>query len=231
MRSRLGIWTGLSVWVAVVGMGLPAGVRGAEADSTAPPSDPGLALARHILENAKISKGICSVIGCESERLPIELARQLDLLVHVWIPDATLLSRIRSAADAEGLLGTRVIAEKGDPARLPYADNIVDVVFSSSLDKEGFSGLPLREILRALRPGGVTILAGAPCPIGPSGIRPWSRGSAMEEPTLKARSTTEPMSGCGSTSRSPTARTSGATGSMAPTTTRSPPTPSSRRRT
>jgi outer membrane protein assembly factor BamB len=156
MRSRFGSWRGLSLRSAILVILLPAGARGAEVNPAALLTD--AALAGRLLEMGGISKGICSVIGCESEALPIELARRSELVVHVWIPDASLVSRVRAAADAEGLLGKRVVAEKGDPARLPYADNLVDLVISSTFSEADLSRVALREVLRALRPGGAAVL-------------------------------------------------------------------------
>jgi len=60
--------------------------------------------------------------------------------------------------DDERLLGTRIILEKGVAGRLPYADNIIDLVIIRDLTKDKLRDTSLKEILRVLRPGGKALL-------------------------------------------------------------------------
>src|SRR5215813_9054046 len=58
------------------------------------------------LAKLRTSRGICVVLGDAPAAL--ELARASELLVYVQTPDAKQVEATRRAADAAGLLGTRV---------------------------------------------------------------------------------------------------------------------------
>ena len=118
-------------------------------------------LARHVVEKAGIRRGVCAVLG--NYRIAPLMARSTELLVHAIDPitkaRSLRLARIRLAR--EGLYGARLIVEQGKLDRLPYADNLLDIVYTYWLDTR-LKGLTAKEILRVLRPGGAAILHVAP---------------------------------------------------------------------
>ena len=115
-------------------------------------------LVGHLLEMSDTTQGICSVVGCADGSLPVELGRPEGLLVHVWEPDAAVVPTARKLADEEGLHGTRVVVEKGRLDRLPYADNMVDLLIAAHLTQETLATLSPVEVMRVLRPEGKAII-------------------------------------------------------------------------
>jgi len=104
-----------------------------------------------ILQQAGITKGICSVPRCGDGSLAAELAGSSGLLVHAFDPDPVAVDATRELAEGRGLLGTRMVVERLAVDRLPYADSFVDLVVL-----ERAEDLPLaREAARVLRPGGL----------------------------------------------------------------------------
>ena len=132
--------------------------RPAAGDPAAPAGAP---LAQRLLAAGGMRSGVCAVLGCRDGSLALDIARASDFLVHVQEPDAGLVRALRQAAHAEGLYGTRVVVEQGSFARLPYADNLIDLVVCSWLSDRSLRELSLEEIVRVLRPGGVAILGRA----------------------------------------------------------------------
>ena len=97
-----------------------------------------------LLKKIGAKRGICAVVGAERDALPVELARGSEFLVFA---QAANVEAIQKAADAAGLLGTRVWAEQGKPDRIHLADNVADAVVAGA-------GVPRAEVVRVLRPGG-----------------------------------------------------------------------------
>jgi len=115
-------------------------------------------LAKHLLASkAGVSGGICALPRCGGE-LAVAVARSGNFLVHAQDPRPSVVAAARDAADRAGLLGRKVIVEKGTPSRLPYADNTVDLVLMTDLADEGLGDVSAREVLRALRPRGKAVL-------------------------------------------------------------------------
>jgi len=108
---------------------------------------------RDTLRRLGTRKGICVVAGAAGETLPLELARASDLLVYVQLEDGAKVDALRRAAEAAGLLGTRVYVEKGSLKRLQLANDLADAVLAGP-------GASRAEVLRVLRPGGKAILGG-----------------------------------------------------------------------
>ncbi len=86
------------------------------------------ALASKLVQMAGIQRGVCAVLG-RGAHLPIELARSSELLVHVRVPDRKAALNLQRQADEAGFGIDRVVVEYGDIDKLPYTDNMVDIVF------------------------------------------------------------------------------------------------------
>ncbi len=102
------------------------------------------------LRRVGVKRGLVAVVG---ETVPLEAAKASDLLFHIQIADAARVEAARRAADAAGLLGTRVWIEQGKPERIHLADNLADAVIAPA-------GVPRAEVVRVLRPGGKGIHGG-----------------------------------------------------------------------
>jgi len=127
-------------------------------------------LARVLLERGGVERGVCAVLGSqvatEGESLPIALARESELLVHVRDPRAAVLARLQAQADEAGFGIQRVIIEKGPTNKLPYKENLVDLIIVPNMTSDGWDTPPVNEILRALRPEGIALLGAAHPSVG-----------------------------------------------------------------
>lgn len=128
------------------------------------------AAARYILSSTGIDRGFCLVLGCGTGRLAYELAKHSDLMVYGIDRDPAKVARAREVLDAEGLYGTRVCVDCGDPADLPYADYFANLIVSEEALLSGKLPPSPEEAFRVLKPVGGTICLGQPAnPSGPIG--------------------------------------------------------------
>src|SRR5262245_43763747 len=63
-----------------------------------------------VLKAIGTSRGLCAVLGDPGGSLALALARQSELKVHVQCTSAEEVQAVHKAADAAGLLGTRLFA-------------------------------------------------------------------------------------------------------------------------
>jgi len=145
-----------AVFLGTVMAGLTTQVPVAEA--AAEPGNEEAELARHLVDMAGVPPGICSVLGCDDVRVGVELARPGGFLVHVVDPRNAAVTAARGNTDVERIHGKGILVEKASLARLPYADNSIDLVISTHLTTGKLSDLSLAEILRVLRPGARAVL-------------------------------------------------------------------------
>jgi outer membrane protein assembly factor BamB len=110
-------------------------------------------LANRMLGELRSKKGLCVVVGSQDGALAVALSRDGDYLVHGLCTSNESVGRARQAVEKAGLRGV-VSAETGTLNRLPYSDNIVNLVVVENLPTALREGLQLKEVLRVLRPGG-----------------------------------------------------------------------------
>jgi outer membrane protein assembly factor BamB len=91
--------------------------------------------AEEVFQKTGIAGGLCSFprVGPADEGLALELAKRPALVVHLSSDSAQVVTRLRAAAEAEGLLGRTVYVEKGQAGPLPLADRLVDLMVVSDL--------------------------------------------------------------------------------------------------
>ena len=131
--------------ISAIGPSGPPNAVGAEAET---------ALAR-----AGIRKGICVVAGLpEGNRAEFVtgLATRSELLVYFQSPHIDQVTAVRKAAEAAGLLGRRVFADRGQWKNIHLADNLAGAVLVSSSAEDSIAEA---ELLRVLHPAGKAILS------------------------------------------------------------------------
>ena len=118
-------------------------------------------LAAYLLAKGGITKGICALPRCGNGEFAVAVARASGLLVHAQDPRPEAVAAAQRLADEQGLLGTRVIVERGGASPLPYADNVIDLVMvTDPVALRPGEGVSAAEILRVLRPRGKALLGG-----------------------------------------------------------------------
>jgi outer membrane protein assembly factor BamB len=104
-----------------------------------------------ILEASGVQGGLIVHLGCGDGRLTAALRANDRFLVHGLDAKAASVEEARRHIRSLGLYG-EVSVEPLRGRRLPYADNLVNlVVLSKGRDR----GLPMEEVMRVLAPGGV----------------------------------------------------------------------------
>jgi len=116
------------------------------------PSSPERKQARQILDASGVKGGLVVHIGCGDGRLAAELKVNDSYLVHGLDTDATNIEKAREHIHALGLYG-KVSAEQWGGNRLPYIDNLVNLVVSEQPIE-----VPMDEVLRVLVPNGVAYI-------------------------------------------------------------------------
>lgn len=117
-----------------------------------PPDESCQALVKRLLELAGTRKGYAIVLGSDTGRLALELARQSQFTVILFTPDAARAQRMRSLLYSRGVYGSRVaVQEVENLGRLPITSCLANLIVSDSTDDEGAT--PTQEIKRLLTPG------------------------------------------------------------------------------
>ncbi len=105
--------------------------------------------AGEILQAAGVKGGLIVHIGCGDGRLTAALCASDQYVVHGLDADAKNVAASRQHIQSLGLYG-KVAVEQWTGPRLPYADNLVNLVVSENLGE-----IPTSEVLRVLVPNGV----------------------------------------------------------------------------
>lgn len=113
--------------------------------------------AGEILELSGAKAGLCVHLECSDGRLVTEIARTGRFLVHGLTSDAATLDAIRKRFAEEGIGGVAGV-EALPLKRLPYADNLVNLLVAEDLPGLVEKGLGPEEILRVLCPNGTACL-------------------------------------------------------------------------
>ena len=128
---------------------LSAGVLAADGVQAADVAAPE-AQARQILDATGVRGGLVVHVGCGDGRLTAALHAGDGYLVHGLDSDAANVAKARAAIRSLGLYGPVSVQQWTDPARLPYADNLVNLVVAEDLGQ-----VPMAEVTRVLAPEGV----------------------------------------------------------------------------
>ncbi|MHC4109483.1 MAG: outer membrane protein assembly factor BamB family protein [Planctomycetota bacterium] len=154
-------------------------------------------LAHQLITKAGTSRGLCSLLGCESGTLALELVRGSQFFVYVQNPREATAAAAQKTLDVDGLYGRRVLVERKNLDSLPFADNTVDVVLVPLGVKAGAGGdgvshklkdLSIKQILRVLRPGGRAIIGsvrGAERQLTKKRLSQWMVKGGIEKSSFK----------------------------------------------
>lgn len=110
--------------------------------------------ADHILEATGVKGGLVVHLGCGGGKLTAALCKNESYLVHGLDPDEKNIDHARGHVQSLGLYG-KVSVEHWKDKRLPYVDNLVNLIVS-----ETPPAVPMEEVLRVLAPKGVAYIRG-----------------------------------------------------------------------
>ncbi len=137
--------------VAVVLTATAVAVSAAAQDNRA------LQAAAALVEQSGAPGGVCVVVGARRADLPLALAKLGNFAVHCLAPDDGTRDRLRDAFRAAGRHGL-VSAVTRSGQRLPYTDNLVNVVVAEIDPGDVVDPVAVAEIKRVLTPLGVAWL-------------------------------------------------------------------------
>jgi len=110
--------------------------------------------AKEILDKIAVSQGVCVVLGLPQADQPsfvTDLAAGSEFLVYFQSPNGAEELAVRKAAQAAGLLGKRVFADRGSWRQIHLADNLASLIWLSPVAGHQ---VPPEEVLRVLHPEG-----------------------------------------------------------------------------
>jgi outer membrane protein assembly factor BamB len=113
--------------------------------------------ARAVLARLESGRGICVLLGKAPTELAVELARQSELTVYLQLPPDEPSSPVLSGLDDAGLLGVRVVVERGPWSGIHLADNLADAVVVTPESLEAAQACR-DELFRVVRPLGLVLL-------------------------------------------------------------------------
>jgi outer membrane protein assembly factor BamB len=108
--------------------------------------------AKQILDATGVKGGLIVHLGCGDGKLTAALQASQSYLVHGLDTDADNVQRARQYIQSIGRYGN-VAVDRFDGRRLPYIDNLVDLVIAEDLGQ-----ISMDEVMRVLAPGGVAYI-------------------------------------------------------------------------
>jgi SAM-dependent methyltransferase len=157
------------------------------------------------------------VLGGETGRLALELAKRTELRIYAIEPDAQKVALARKALDEAGVYGARVCVDEGPLDRLPYSDYFANLVVSDRMLVSGLEGCSAQEMFRVLRPlGGVAFLGRSPSAgegsLDAAALKQWLReggvtGSVVEREGVWAKVVRRALPDAGGRMNTPTPAT------------------------
>ena len=115
------------------------------------------AAAKLITESSGFTRGICVVVGDKTSNLSVALSRQGRFVVQALVTDNASLKDVRAKLRSAGVYGL-VSADRAEYDRLPYAENLINIVVVEDYTDAEEHGLSIDEIFRVLAPYGSVYL-------------------------------------------------------------------------
>ena len=113
---------------------------------------PGREQARQILDKTGVKGGLVVYVGCGDGKLTAALHANDSYLVHGLDTDEIDVEKARKHIQSLGVYGD-VSVDRLQGNRLPYVDNLVNLLVSKDLDN-----ISMDEVMRVLRPNGVAYI-------------------------------------------------------------------------
>ncbi|MHC4504053.1 MAG: outer membrane protein assembly factor BamB family protein, partial [Planctomycetota bacterium] len=110
-----------------------------------------------VLEHAGRRDGLCVVVNPPDAARIIGIAEKSDFVVHAIHRDAAAVERMREAADGRGIYGRASVLHAATD-RLPYVENLVNVLMVHGAHDLLRRGVTVRELLRVVAPYGAAWL-------------------------------------------------------------------------
>jgi len=142
----------VSFVTAAIVTSLVPGATAQDADANAAKS-----LLNHVASHAGIDRGVCAMLGFDAEAA-LQLVRSERFFLHIRHPDAETVAAIRQKADQAGVGIDRVVVEQAALPWMPYADNMIDLVWATQIRGKDLDRLSVDEVVRVLRPQGVAVV-------------------------------------------------------------------------
>jgi len=135
------------------------------------------AAAKLITKSGASSGGMCVVLGSESSELAVSLSQQGRFVVQALVAERAKLDDVRRTLRSSGAYGA-VSADWSAYDRLPYTENLINLLVVADSTSAAGRGLSIDEVFRVLAPLGAVYF---------SGPRPSSGAEAGWVKTLPAR--------------------------------------------
>ena len=124
------------------------------------------------MDSIDIPGGICVVLGRSDSELALSISKHGSFTVHALYQDKNHLEKARKLIDQHGTYG-KVSADFGQYKKLPYAENLINIIVIDNYQAPQEKGLSVNELLRVLTPRGAVF-------IGNSSITPGQKPKWME---------------------------------------------------
>ena len=141
-KSNNDKWAGPSIVLAIVCLAFPCGVFAADADDDVS----AIRLAAQVIEDTGVSGGLVVHLACGDGKLIAALGACDGYLVQGLDVDKENVDLARRHVQSRGLYG-KVTAGRLVGSRLPYVDNLVNLVVAEAL-----GGVSQQEVMRVLCP-------------------------------------------------------------------------------
>ncbi len=126
--------------------------------AAAPGAGAGVAgLAAGFVSTSDLPGGICGIVGAEDGDLALAIAARGQFVVHCLSRERSTVARLRQDLRAGGVYGT-VSADLLAGSRLPYAENLVNLLIVRRFSPRGGAGPGAAEIARVLTPLGTAFV-------------------------------------------------------------------------
>ncbi|MHC4503737.1 MAG: outer membrane protein assembly factor BamB family protein, partial [Planctomycetota bacterium] len=110
-----------------------------------------------VIEHAGRRDGLCVVVHPPDAARIVDIVAKSDFVVHAIHQDAAAVEHMREAVDRRGIYG-RASIERAAMSRLPYVENLVNVLIVYGAHDLLRRGVPAREFLRVVAPYGTAWL-------------------------------------------------------------------------
>ncbi len=136
------------------------------------------ALAEKLIDLVGIDRGLCAVLGGDRD-LAVHIVQCSNLLVHVREPENSVVITQRRLAEEAGIGINRIVVEQGALEKLPYANDMVDVIMAMCTNGDMIARLSVSELLRVLRPEGMAVIGAGGT--GTQKLRQWAQAGSVKD--------------------------------------------------